>query len=328
MPTKTDSQETASVDWAAIREKKGISLEDICERTHIHIRKLEAIERHDFAALGMPTFALGYLRSYAKIIEQDPEILVAAYHAAMGAQSGLFSQTGMSAVSVAPAGKLWQNKRWQKIGVLQLSIAVIAAWIIFIFLSSDDDAPEAALSSNREQPTQQSAPSLQEDAVLDNSRSEASVLEPSSPSSEMGEDGAETGTAAGESDENDVAEDVTHQMISQQVNAQRDQRDDALSAARQAGESAPAERAENAADDILVFTFIDDCWVSVEDAEGAVLIAELKRKGDNLRLFGEAPFEVMLGNARAATLTINGEPVSTEPSAGKNTIRLTVASPR
>jgi len=74
----------------------------------------------------------------------------------------------------------------------------------------------------------------------------------------------------------------------------------------------------------LVFSFSDDCWVSVKDANGESLFAQLQSSSDNLQLSGIAPFDIQLGNARVATLRVNGEPFSIPVRSGRKTLRFTV----
>lgn len=59
----------------------------------------------------------------------------------------------------------------------------------------------------------------------------------------------------------------------------------------------------------LVLEFSDACWVEVEDADGRRLVYDLLGPDDRRTLRGPAPFSIRLGNAPAAQLSLNGEPV-------------------
>ena len=59
----------------------------------------------------------------------------------------------------------------------------------------------------------------------------------------------------------------------------------------------------------LLLEFSNDCWVEVKDAEGKVLISSLKRANSSESLSGPAPFAITLGNAPAARLTLDGQPI-------------------
>lgn len=76
--------------------------------------------------------------------------------------------------------------------------------------------------------------------------------------------------------------------------------------------------------DTLKFVFSDECWVEVTDSSDDVLFADVKQSGEILQLQGVAPFNVILGNAGAVTLTINDEPVNSQPKIGRKTMKFTV----
>lgn len=59
----------------------------------------------------------------------------------------------------------------------------------------------------------------------------------------------------------------------------------------------------------LVLEFSDACWVEVEDGDGRRLVYELLGPQDRRTLQGPAPFSIRLGNAAAARISLNGEPV-------------------
>jgi cytoskeleton protein RodZ len=61
-------------------------------------------------------------------------------------------------------------------------------------------------------------------------------------------------------------------------------------------------------DDKLEFSFSDECWVEVTDADGESIYGDLNRSGDSLVVYGTAPFEVLFGKAPAAQVAFNGEP--------------------
>src|ERR1043165_3330850 len=53
------------------REAKGMSLDDVANRTRIPIRHLQNIEREDWDALPAVTYAIGFVRNYANAVGLD-----------------------------------------------------------------------------------------------------------------------------------------------------------------------------------------------------------------------------------------------------------------
>src|SRR5690606_30015805 len=76
--------------------------------------------------------------------------------------------------------------------------------------------------------------------------------------------------------------------------------------------------------DRLQLEFSAECWLEVSDAQGDVLATELQRPGSRLSLQGKAPFQVKLGNASAAVVRFNDEPVTITPPAGSNVVSLSI----
>ncbi|HHO47585.1 MAG TPA: helix-turn-helix domain-containing protein [Desulfobacteraceae bacterium] len=62
-----------------LREKRGLSIEEVCQSTRISTTNLRAIEEQNFAALPADTFTRGLLNIYAKFLEVDPADIVARF---------------------------------------------------------------------------------------------------------------------------------------------------------------------------------------------------------------------------------------------------------
>lgn len=67
----TLNPQTVGERLRAAREAKGLSLAEVAARTRVPLRHLEAIEASDFAGLPSATYAVGFVRSYARAIDAD-----------------------------------------------------------------------------------------------------------------------------------------------------------------------------------------------------------------------------------------------------------------
>lgn len=85
-------------------------------------------------------------------------------------------------------------------------------------------------------------------------------------------------------------------------------------------QAAPAEIPAGSAKVQIQFTA--DCWTQVTDGNGKVLFSAIKRKGDSLDLSGKPPFAVRLGFARGAQVSYNGQAVDVAPFTSGETARL------
>jgi cytoskeletal protein RodZ len=73
---------------AALRQARGITLEQIADATKISMRFLRAIEDEEFEKLPGGIFNTSYIRQYARAIEEEETELLAYYNRKMGVGSG------------------------------------------------------------------------------------------------------------------------------------------------------------------------------------------------------------------------------------------------
>jgi cytoskeleton protein RodZ len=74
-----DKELTVGQNLQRKREAKSIPLQHVAEVTRITLSNLQALERDEFYRLPSEPFARGFLRNYAKVVDLDPEEIIAAY---------------------------------------------------------------------------------------------------------------------------------------------------------------------------------------------------------------------------------------------------------
>ena len=77
-------EDTSLLGLSTIRRNRGISLDQIAQATKISVRSLEAIEGGDFRKLPGGIYNTSYIRQYARAIDYDETLILAAYHRMMG----------------------------------------------------------------------------------------------------------------------------------------------------------------------------------------------------------------------------------------------------
>jgi len=297
-----------------LRERKGISIEDITRATLIPDWKLSDLENDDYAGLGASIFVVGYIRKIAKLLEVDSDPIVDAFKSQLPEESSEESE-----------GEDWQAQatvakpkapRIPKISGIYWIAGLLVIWAGAVFW----------LKADREERTVTSAP--QELVVPEVPESTADIV-PTAPPATMPVATAEPAMTA---DNEDAQPELSAEFVESDAVAETqapvpDTEAPAVTADSPiAPETTPVPMESFATNDgdLLVMTFVEDCWVEITDATGEVVFAQLQRTGDNLQLFGEAPFKVMLGNARAADVSINGKTVPISPIPGRDTLRFTV----
>lgn len=74
MPIPTNESPGRSLREA--RELRGMSIADVVNSIKFSARQIEAIERNDYSQLPGATFVRGFIRSYAKLLQLDPQPLL------------------------------------------------------------------------------------------------------------------------------------------------------------------------------------------------------------------------------------------------------------
>ncbi|NIV17981.1 MAG: DUF4115 domain-containing protein [Woeseiaceae bacterium] len=78
----------------------------------------------------------------------------------------------------------------------------------------------------------------------------------------------------------------------------------------------------------LQLTFSGDCWTEISDASGRRLFFNMGRAGRTVELAGEAPFDVLFGDAGNVSVRVDGNDYPVRPnSPGSRTARLTIFRP-
>src|SRR5262245_31672095 len=62
-----------------MRERKGMTLEEISQVTRIGKGHLAALEAEEFSELPAPVFIKGFLRSYCEVLHESPEEAIRLY---------------------------------------------------------------------------------------------------------------------------------------------------------------------------------------------------------------------------------------------------------
>lgn len=116
----------------AAREAKGWSVPEVANRLRLMNRQIEAIESNDFAALGEPVFARGFVRNYARLMGLNPEAMLVTMR-----DDTLIApvEVGQTLSLVMPGN--WFTSRWLIAGLLALLALVVVPIGLYAWLNSD-----------------------------------------------------------------------------------------------------------------------------------------------------------------------------------------------
>lgn len=320
------------------REAKGMEVADAARSLNMSESMLRNVEAGAFDKLNGHTFARGYVRAYAKLLGLDQEQLVSAFDRYTG--------TDATGSEVRTLGRLEEPVRVSQNLMRMLSIAVLAGGALLTYLVWPEKAVEKAVTEiGIEHVEVESADGTTQIHMLDEPEdqavAEANKTAESEPQPETTELTAPANAVVA------PAETAAPQVITSPAPADPvavtpvaptaavpPAPAPAAPPVAPVAPSAPAAAAPEAAQPVVAqapvpagqalvqVQFTADCWTQLTDADGKVLFSALKRKGDSLELAGKPPFELRLGYARGAQVSLNGQPVDVTPFTSGETARM------
>ncbi len=274
------------------RESANFSVQYVAEQLRLTESYIHWLEADQFENLPPEPFVLGYYRAYARILSQSADNLIENYHAFRQQQP----DSGATATAPkvirrqeealdAPASTGFTNRHYA-----MAIAALVVVWILFSAVMNGGDEQrsiEESAAITASEPTIEANPS---DTVP---TEEVAVIA-------SGSDNESTAVVADEA------------LVSE---AEKPEATDAVA------EEFATQKTSSSTLDQLVIRFTDECWLEVTDANDDVVAANLYQKGDDARLQGVAPFTLMLGNVRAAQVSLNGEEIQIQPRGFRKTLR-------
>ncbi len=121
---------------AAARERAGLSIHDVSERTRIRVPVVEAIERDDFSRCGGDVYARGHIRSLAQAVGADPGALVAEFDSTHQVRSTTASEL-YQVVKPAPARRPSLN--WTALAGAALAVVFVLA-LVNVLTGPEEDS--------------------------------------------------------------------------------------------------------------------------------------------------------------------------------------------
>lgn len=309
------------------RESRGWTIAEVAGQLNLTPQRLSQIEQGAFDKLPGNTFARGYVRAYAKLLEVDQNRLVLEFDQFTGSDAAGSSVHSLNRIEEPVS----YSQRVLRMVSFVLLLALAGLSFFWWQEQAERRAEDLAATSlehvevdGADGTTQIHPLDEPEDQAVEAAQAESEVLPPLLD---------ENATVAAESTvspvESTPAAAVAPVTVAPPAPAPVPAVTEAAPpatpapAAVAAPQATPAAPVQLAAGEALVsVTFIADCWTQLTDANGKVLFSALKRKGDSLALAGKAPLELRLGFARGAQVSLNGNPVDVAPFISGETARL------
>ncbi len=272
---------------ARLREARaaaGLSLDAVAQQLKLAPRQVKALEDDDFAQLPGRTFVRGFLRNYARLVRLDPDALLASLPEASSTPS-------LDHPSLSPTTRVMGELPADSHGkpssarwAIPLALIAIVA-IAVVYEFARPLADHAKAPAADKATGAPAAPAAPRPVPAPDAGGGAA---PSAPAE---------APAAGSAPRADAA---------------------------------PAPQADIGAatpvsgDTPLVFVFRGTSWVEVKDTKGTIVLSTIGYPGATHAVGGAAPFEVVLGNAEAVTVSWRGAPFDVTPHIKQNVAKFSI----
>ncbi len=260
----------------ATRAQSGIDREVAARAANLGVSIVMAMEADDFATLGLPVYARGYYRRYAKVIGCDSDAVLSAYEHTTDnpspvpqiAQRPSIPYGGKSAVQKSlPAAAL-------------ILVALVVGYMFFSASDRSDDAGTAVGNGGVNTPVTESSPNLAAQAPtlapLPDTRRPVEV--DMQAALEQAGKTQTTNPAASQAEKASVGDASGLKLSTQMI---------------------PPNRLE-------IITGPQAAWIEVIDALGEKLAYRVVNPGETVVIEGDPPYSVNLGMAHTLTIRYGG----------------------
>jgi cytoskeleton protein RodZ len=278
----------------AAREAAGLSLDQVAQQLKLAQRQVRALEDENFAELPGRTFSRGFLRNYARLLNLDADDLLqnlpdAAIAPSLGTPTLHSTGAMIAELPSAGVGKRASFARW--LIPLALVACIVGAATYEWYrggLATLADAPRAA------------PPASLPDA---NNGASATTALPNP----LANEGAPTTSIATPATLPAIVDDKPP-----------------ATATAAAAESTPAAPESPSREAPILLSYSGPSWTEIRDRSGQLLISRLVSARSVEPVRGTPPFDVVLGNASAVSLTYRGEAIDLAPYTRRNVARLSL----
>lgn len=308
------------------REAAGLSVDYVAAELHLAPPTILALERGAYESLPAPVFVSGYLRNYARLLRLDPEPVVKAYQAEDAAGPAATARPAPDKANRGRAGG------WP-LALVSLAVVLVLAGLVALWWQNEPD-PLAVFerTDTREPaaPADQDAPEIAEQPAAnpDMSTSAAGAdtpAPPSQPGRTSPSEPLQSGAATAPETQAPAAPPAPEPVPSAAQPAPEGAAPEEAAATTAAEEEGIGEAAAPPDEPPeVVLTFDGPCWVDIRDATREFKLFGEMGEGDRRVLAGTPPYSVIIGNAAATTITIDGQAFDLSRYARGNVARFTL----
>jgi cytoskeleton protein RodZ len=269
------------------REAAGLTVAAVAQQLKLAPRQIAALEEGDFAKLPGRTFVRGFVRNYARLLRLDSDAVLSALPEAAAPAA---HEHPSLAPTPRPMGELPADVP-SRPSAARWAIPLVLVAVVTVAAVYEIARPPAERSKS---------------GVIDKPAAPAVQVAPAAGAAPGNRTTALTNPLAGADDKPGTGPDTSV--------TKSDAGDPPVAAA-------PLLDTANAP---IVLTFQGTSWAEVRDGTGAVVLSVTGDAGGTYAVGGRPPFDVVLGNAAAVSVTWLGKAFDTAPFARQNVAKFTL----
>lgn len=311
------------------RQTRGLDLDRIAAELHLSPKMIELLEQDDYDALPGEVFIVGYIRKYARVVALDPEPLLNAYRhsAPKPARAWLRPRT-------TPRSKPQVGSGHLVVRLASFGVPILLVALAFVWWQSQGsgETVDAGSMGTRQESVGAEMPDADADAdaVQRAGTDPRGTVASSPPNIEAARTPAQEPAYPASppqpvSSDRQPATSGTVEGVPTPEPTASGPPAPAAGTAESTLDATPAGDVEaDAQAGRILLTFDGPCWVDVRDSERKYKLFGEMKKGDRHVLDGTPPYSVILGNAAAVTITVDGAAFDLSAIAQGNVARFTL----
>ncbi len=285
------------------RRSKGISLEDVSQRTKITVASLRQLEDEDLEKLPAPPFVKGFIRAYAEVVGVDVQEAVRRYEEKL-------APLAKKEQDLIPPLEMVGRRKWHPIALIGLSCVLLG--VALFFLAQYRKAPE--------EPTPQQVIAAAE-TDLANGKADEPV--PNEMAVEEHEDLIDQDAGPAEVDEISILEKeppetAQNEPVRSKAPEPLNQNHvpDSRTMTTSPEETITAPVADVEEELVLEIAAVERTWIRIKIDEDQVKEVTIDPQ-DKMTVKAKEQFELFIGNAGGVQLKLNGQAIDVPGKSGQ-----------
>ena len=276
------------------RSRQGLKKVEIAARLHITKHYVAALESNSYEKLPGAIFARGYLRKYAELLDLEPDQIVKLYNE-------IILENAEKSDDVKRKNRKKLNFIWIFFSVLGVVLFSLVIWLYGLFSRENSTVSEHQVNSQTDKDIIHDTLSVGLESEEDNKKPYRVELLTNVDSASKIE--GDSSIKPAENNRLISSSPDFYMRPNASLSEARDAPDVIYSTAVPRNANI---RVDSGGSDVLLVSFKDQSWIEIVDSSEMRIYRDIRSSGDVLEIMGNAPFDILIGDAAHTNLLFNG----------------------